>query len=364
MKLTVEKDALVAGLQRTQAVVGGKTTLPVLSNLLFCAEGEQLILTATDLELTVRATIAAKVSKAGMTTLPAKRIVSIVREMSGTLLEIDVGERDIATINCDAAEFRLNGISAEDFPVLPVFEGGHPLVLEAARLKAMLQRVGYAASTDESRRELNGALMSFRANRLTIVATDGKRLALAEHEMDVPKEAEADAILPTKTVNELLRSIPETGNVRIQVSKNQAAFEGDGVTVISKLVEGTFPNYRQVIPSRSEQRVAIERELFANAARRVALVTSDESNSIKLTFAKNRVEITASAPNVGEARETVPLKYTGKEIAISFNPEYLSAPLRVLTSDEIYLELTDELSPAVMKANEPFLYVLMPMRVS
>jgi DNA polymerase-3 subunit beta len=364
MKLKVNREDIAAGLQKVQSAISGRTTLPVLANILFDAREGALWLTATDLELTVRARVNAEVSKAGATTLPARRVSGIFRDLPGAEVEMDMGDRNSVAIRCGGARFRLNGISEEDFPPLPAFEGAKSYVLDQKLLKGMLQRSGYAASTDETRPVLNGVLLSFRDEKATVVATDGRRLALVEQEVEFPKDAEGDLVLPTKTVNELLRVLGDEGSVKIEATAAQVSFDAGASAVFSKLVDGSYPNYRQVIPAQCDVRVSIERELLLNAVRRVALLTSDQSNSVKLTFSKNRLEISASTPEVGEASETLPVKYTGKEINVSFNPEFLVDPLKNLVSDEVHFELTDDVSPGVLKTDEPFLYVLMPMRMS
>ena len=364
MKIKVEKEALLNGLQKVQAVVAPRTSLPVLQNILFKADAGQLWLTTTDLDLSVRACVDAEVGKAGETTLPAKRIFSIMREASGNEVEIETDDRQIATIRAGAATFKLNGIAADDFPPVPAFEGARSYAIDQGVFKAMLQRTGYAASTDESRQVLNGALLSFKEGRLTIVATDGRRLALIEQEVEFPKEAEADMVLPSKTIAEMIRTLDGEGAMKIHATANQVAFECGKVTVVSKLVDGAYPNYRQVIPPQCEQRITLEREQFMGAVRRVALATSEQSNSVKLTFAKNRVEVFAATPDVGEAKETIAVKYAGPEISVSFNPAFLLDPLKSLVADQVYFELNDEISPGVVKTDDPFLYVIMPMRMT
>lgn len=364
MKLKVSKELIIEALQRVQAVVSPRSTLPVLSNILFKAEGEKLWLTATDLELSVRASSAAEIAKAGGTTLPAKRAFSVFREMSGPEIEIETDDHDVTTIRSGSAVFRLNGMSDEEFPPLPEFEAGRSYVIEQKRLKTMLQRTGYAVSTEESRPALNGVLLSFKDDKLTVVATDGRRLALVEQELEFTKESEGDMILPTKTMVELVRSLKDEGTLKIRATKNQIAFESEDAVIMSKLIDHTYPNFRQVIPSECEERIPIERELLLNAVRRVAVLTSEQSNSVKCTFGKNRLEILVTTPEIGEARETVPIKYAGKEIIISFNPEFMMDPLKNLVADEVYIELSNGMSPGMIKSDEPFLYVLMPVHIS
>lgn len=364
MKLKVSKDVILEGLQKIQSVVSIRTTLPILQNILLKAEKDKLWLSATDLEVSVRTAVAADVSKTGATTLPARRIFSIFKELPGTDVELDVDDKDVAVIRSGAAFFKLIGLSEDEFPPLPKFDGGKTYNVEQATFRDMLRSTSYAASRDESRYILNGVLLSFKAGKIAVVATDGRRMALYEQEIEFPKDAEGEMVLPFKTVDELGKTLGSEGPLKIQATANQVAFEFDNMLVVSKLVEGTYPNFRQVIPAQCEERVTIEREALLTALRRVSLIASDKSNSVKLTFAKNRLEITANSPEVGEARETLDVKYTGKQLSVAFNPEFLMDPLRNLAKDEVFIELTDDLSPGVVKADVPFLYVLMPMRTS
>ena len=179
-----------------------------------------------------------------------------------------------------------------------------------------------------------------------------------------PRSHEADIIVPTKAVTELQRLLTDDGEVKVSVGSGQIAFDLNNTLLVSKLIEGNYPNYKQVIPSEAKERVTLERETFLNSLRRVSLLASDKSNSIKLNFSKNNIEITANTPEVGEAKESLPVAYKGRDFSIAFNPEFLMAPLRNLTEDEVFLDLIDEMSPGVLKIQTPFLYVLMPMRVS
>ncbi len=364
MKIVIGKDAVLSGLQMVHGVVNIRPTVPVLSNVLLQAEDDKLWMTTTDLEVSVRCLVEAKVVKAGGTTLPARRLLGIVRELPVDNIEMDVDDKNSAAISCGSAFFKILGLPQDDFPAIAGYQGGSTFTLEQKVLKDMLQKTYYAASTDETRFILNGTLLSFKGNKLTVVATDGRRLALAEQELEFPKETEADAIVPTKAVNEILRMLKDEGTVKVHITKNQAGFEVDQVVLTTKLIEGTYPNFRQVIPAQCEHRIAVEREGFLTALRRVALLTSEKSSSVRLTFGKNKLKISASSPDVGEAHETVAIKYTGKEMAVAFNPEYIMEPLKNLVNDEVYVEMTDELSPGVIKSDVPFIYVLMPMRIS
>jgi DNA polymerase-3 subunit beta len=200
-------------------------------------------------------------------------------------------------------------------------------------------------------------------------AATAERLALVDEEMDVSESSQGEFIIPAKTVNELNRLLQDKGEVEIHYAENQASFalkddKGSSVLIVSKLIEGNYPNYRQVIPAETKERVPLAREEFLHALRRAEIMTSEKSNSVKLTFGKNRLEITANSPEVGEAKETLAINYKGPDMAIAFNPKYMIDPLNALPNDEVFIELIDELSPGVLKINGPFLYVVMPMRLS
>ena len=364
MKFKVTKSDLLDGLHVVQNVVSVRSTLPILSNVLISGEDGRLWLTTTDMEVSVRCGIQADIVEEGTTTMPVRRLSSIVRELPDAAIEISVDDSDVATLDCGSSFFKIVGLSAEEFPVVSSPEDKFCYQLDQGTFSEMLQRTAYAASTDETRYVLNGVLLSFKEAKLTMVATDGRRLALIENEVDFPDEAASEMILPSKAVQELIHVLGDEGELRIYSKENQIIFEFGNVFVASKLIDGTYPNYKQVIPSQCEERITIEREALWTALRRVSLLTNEKSSATKLTFGDNKLVILTNTPDVGEARETVPVKYAGKEISIAFNPEYMMDPLRTLTSDEVYFELTDELSPGVMKSDVPFLYVLMPMRVS
>ena len=364
MKFTVNRDAVLDGIAKVQSIVNTKSTLPILSNIHFEATKGKLQLTATDLEVTVRTELDADVAKKGETTLPAKRIYSVFRELPSHDIEIEIDEKHAASIKCGTSFFKIHGIDPKDYPPLPELDTSHSYSIDQQIFKEMLRKTIYASSTDETRFILNGALMTFKDGKLSVVATDGRRLAMVEQAVDFPASAEKDYVVPAKTIAELIRNLGENEPIKIRAAENQIAFEFENMLVISKLIDGNFPNYRQVIPTQCEERVTIEREGLMQSVRRAALVTSEQSNSIKLCFEKNRLEIVTETPEVGEAREKIPIKYSGADVAISFNPEYLIDALKVLDTDEIFFEISDELSPGVIKADHPFLYVIMPLRTA
>ncbi len=364
MKFHLSKEKLLEGLQQVQSVVSTRTTLPILSNVLLQTDGSGIHMTTTDLDVGVRCKVDAEIQEAGATTLPARRLFTIIRELPSNDVQFESDGKNVASIHSGQSFFKILGLPEEEFPPLPKFEGAKTYSLKQAELKDALKKTSYAISTDETRYVLNGILCSFKDGKLALVATDGRRLAMVDIAVEIAAGQEASVIIPAKAVNELQRLLKDEGDIEIRLGENQVAFELNGTLLVSKLIEGNYPNYRQVIPNETKERIEMERETFLNAVRRVSLLTSEKSNSIKLIFTKNNIDIAANSPEIGEAKESLPVKYNGKDFTIAFNPEFLMAPLRNLTDDTVFLDLIDEMSPGVVKINTSFLYVLMPMRIS
>ncbi len=364
MKFAVTKEALLDGLQRIQNVVSTRSTLPVLTNALLETTKTGLRLTTTDLEVAVRCEILAQVEKAGATTLPARRLSAIVRELPASEITSKPTQRTSRRCGAARAFLRFSVSRRRSSRRFLPSRMRRFIPSRQSELKDGLRRTSYAISVDETRYVLNGILFSFKENKLTLVATDGRRLALFDSDLEFPHSHERDFIVPTKAVTELQRLLGEEGEMQISVGENLVSFELNGSQLVSKLVEGNYPNYRQVIPGEAKERVTIEREALLNTVRRVSLLSNDKTSSVRLNFSRNNLDITANTPEVGEAREALAVVYRGRDLSIAFNPEFLMDPLRNLANDEIHLELIDEMSPGVIKINTPFLYVLMPMRVS
>ncbi|HVU07305.1 MAG TPA: DNA polymerase III subunit beta [Verrucomicrobiae bacterium] len=369
MNFTIAKDQIITGLQAVQNVVSTRTTLPILSNVLIRAADGKVEFTATDLDVTVACSVEAKVSKSGATTVPVKKLFGIVRELNGSEIDLETDDKNVTAIRSGPSFYKIHGLGADEFPPLPKFKDDKKVSLPQETVKTMLKKTSFAVSTDESRYVLNGIFFSLKDNKITLVATDGRRLALVDEEVDIAEKSSGEFIVPAKAVNELNRLLVEKGDVEIKFTDNQASFslkddKGFSVLLITKLIEGNYPNYKQVIPAEAKERIALVREEFLQALRRAEIMTSDKANSVKLAFGKNNLAITANTPEIGEARETLAVNYKGKELAIAFNPRYLIEALAALTEDEVFFELIDELSPGVLKINGPFLYVVMPMRLS
>ncbi len=372
MKANLNKEEVLEALQKVQNVVGSKTTLPILLNTLVEASAELggLRFTSTDMDLSVRAVVPCRVDEDGKAALPAKRLFSIFRELPGSEIRFEIEDSRKATIVAGKARFVLMGMNPDEFPEFPKVEDDVEIVLPQKQLGEMLHKTSYASSTDETRQALNGILFKLVDGQMTLAATDGRRLALIHAPLEEVGDKTFEVIIPTKAIREIERMLDGKGDVRLGIASNQASFGflpsegGEPHTVlVTRLIDGTFPNYDQVIPSSSRVKALIPREAFLEAVRRISLLVSDKASSIRLAFRKDSLEISANTPEVGEAEETLEVEYGGEDLDVGFNPTYLMDPLRNLDCDTVSLELTDALSPGVIRSPEPFLYVLMPMRL-
>jgi len=367
MKFKVVRSKFLDGLKSVQNIVAGKGSLPILQNVMIKSTDGGIQLTTTDLDISIKAEVACEeVGEAGGTTLPVKLLFTSITKAAEGVIEIDVDAQERATIKAGSARFKLQGMPAGEFPQLPVEEESFVYRLQQASIREMLRKTSYAASQDDTRRTLKGVLMSFGDMKLTMVATDGRRLALVESEVELPKEAEKDIVLPSKAVAELQRSLTSEGEVEIMVQKSQICFRLDGMQIYSKLMEDAYPNYRQVIPRECAEHISIDRQMLLDALDRASVMTMDEAHSTKLIFESNRLTVTSAANDIGEAKDEVPIKYVGEKIEIMFNPNYVMDPLKAIDEDEVRIDLNDGHSPAVItsQSEKPFLYVLMPLRIS
>jgi DNA polymerase III, beta subunit len=257
MNLTIAKEQIINGLQAVQNVVSTRTTLPILSNVLLRAEGDKLELTATDLDVTVSSSVEAKVKKPGASTVPVKRLFGIIRELANSEIDLEVDDKHVCSVRSGASFYKINGLSADEFPPLAKFKEEKKVVLPQETVGGMMKKTSFAISTDESRYVLNGIFISLKDHKMTMVATDGRRLALVDEEVDVSEKSQGEFIIPAKAVNELNRLLQDKGELEIRYTENQASFtlkddKGSGVLIVSKLIEGNYPNYRQVIPKKSK----------------------------------------------------------------------------------------------------------------
>ena len=376
MEFKINKDHFSNGLQQVLNVVGTRSAMAILGNVLIEASTDHISLTTTNLDIGIRCRITADVSTEGSITLPVRKLATIVKELPQQEVFFELSSNNQAKITSGGSIFKVMGIGTDEFPPLPSFENQHVFKLEQNDLANMLKSVSFAQSSDENRYILNGVYFNFSDENLTLVATDGRRLALTSYELESDSSDTGNLILPAKTVSEIERLVGKGESVKIAFNDRQVAFEIaiedeegnsgliDHIYLVSKIVEGNFPNYRQVIPKETEHRIKVERELFLECVHRAALVTSEKSNSIKLKISKNLMEIMGSSAEYGESHESMGIAYDGPDVQIAFNPTFLMEPLRALSHDEIFFEFKDELSPGLVKTLNQFLCVIMPLRLN
>lgn len=363
MKFKISKAQFFEGLKSVQNVVASKVSLPVLSNVLLEANGKELVMTTTDLDISIRAVCPCEVEMAGSTTTPVKLLFNAIAKVVDGEVEFETDAKERATIVAGNAKFTFTGLPATDFPKIPKDDDAFEYKIQQSTFKDMLRKVVYAASQDDTHRTLRSILLSFKEQKLTMVATDGRRLSLVEQEVEFPADAERDIVLPVRTATEIQRSLNGDTELSLMVQKSQICFKIDNLMIYSKLIDEVYPNYRQVIPQDTREHISVDRQLLLDALERASVLTVDEARSTRLIFSSGKLTVTSAASDIGEAKDEVPIKYAGEKIEILFNPSYVIDCLKAIDDDEVIVNLTDGHSPAVIKCSIPFLYILMPLRV-
>jgi DNA polymerase-3 subunit beta len=367
MKLCIDRDELLRGLGRLQAIVERRGTLPILANALIRAEDDGVTLAATDLEVGVLARHPARVEAPGAVTLGAKKLFEIVRELEDPEVSLRVEDGSRVLVQSGAARFSLLSISPEEYPTIPTAEAVDFVELEAGLLAEMIDRTLYATSTDETRYNLNGVFMESEDERICFVATDGHRLARVARPLRGPAAFLASGIIvPRKGVAEIRKLCDETeGRVEVGLGDGFLMLRCPDRLLSCRLIDGEFPNYRQILPKDHVHRLVVSRERLTSAVRRIALVAHERSRGFRFTLHDGQIEIWASNPDLGEARETLPIDYAGERFETGFNARYVLEALGAVASKEVVLELGTELSPALIRpADTPDeIAVIMPMRM-
>ena len=370
MEFSVKKFDLLEELALTQGVVERKTTIPILSNLLCEAKGNRLTITATDLELSIRTSCEAKIKKEGAGTIPAKKLLELVRLLPEEEIRFKLLENHWVQITCDRKNYKLVGMSKDNFPALPSFP--HALVKIPAKLLAgLIAKTTFAISQEESRYTLNGALLVLKPGSITMVATDGHRLAMVETDHKFEGfSSETRVLVPKKAMNEVERLAAEAGNEDVAdfaQDESHLFFQFGGRLLACRKLTGQFPNYEAVLPRDTNRNVVIERDELEDALRRVSQLADQRSHAVKFTVAKEGLEISASSPEYGEAREAIEREFKGEPITIGFNAQYLLDFLAAAPDGPISFELKDEQSAGQLRplADESsrYRYVVMPMRI-
>ena len=365
MIITTSKDDLFQTIQTVQGAVNTKGGLPILANILLEAQNDSLKLTTTNLDIAISREIPVKVEEEGAITLPAKRFSEIIRESnSGQALRIMVKKNLSVVIETGKTVFKLMGTTSTDFPNVPVLEEGEFISIPQPLLSEMIRLTAFAVSRDETRYVLNGILFAFHDKSLRLVATDGRRLAMIEKQFKKPFGITRNIIIPNKTIQELSRNLDEDGEVGLGTRENQLQFKINQTIITSRLIDGEFPNYEQVIPKETKEQIRVNTQQFLSATRRACIFTSQESQSVKIDLTRNRMVISKNTPEIGEFREEIEADYSGDEFSIGFNPNYLIDVLKNISEENIQFGLTDPEKPGMIKSQQDYTYIVLPMQLS
>lgn len=366
MRLTIPQPQFLQTLQTVEHAVNDRSTLPILTNILLETNEQELVLTATDLDIGIQCRFPlAQPIERGAVALPARKLTTIVRELPEDLVVLEAKKNHLATVNCRTSSFRIPGLPAEDFPALPSASQEHHVRIGQGALKTLVTQTAHAMSTEETRFILNGAFWVVQRQELVMVATDGRRLAVAQSPVQQGGKQAFQAVIPSKTVRELGRLLQhaETEDVTIaSLSEHQLAIQFGGVTLITRVVEGQFPQYEKVIPPPSKTTVSCRRDELASAIRRVSLMTSAMSQAVLVELSSGRMVVAKDSPELGSAREELDATYTGEPLTMAFNPEFWLEVLKAMDTDEVMIEVSGPEKPAVIR-QPGFTYVVLPMKL-
>ncbi|HEY0143110.1 MAG TPA: DNA polymerase III subunit beta [Thermoanaerobaculia bacterium] len=376
MELTVGKADLQKELQLCQGVVEKRSTIPILSNVLLKAADGRLQIAATDLDVTILSSTSARVTTPGGVTIEAKRLFDVVRSMPDEDVHIALQENNSVLIESGTAKFRLLGLPAEDYPTLPTVNVGDSYAIPLDELKTMVGKVKFAITHEETRFQLNGALLKVQPNKLEMVATDGHRMALINFPSGIggkgKKGGDLTILIPRKALDEITRlEAGEDGTVRFGVSDNQLFFEAGDRRLLARMIDVNFPNYMEVISRDNDRKVLVDRERLLSTIKRISLVANERTRAVRFDFAPGKLTVSSTNPELGDARETVPIDYAGQPFFVGLNAAYVMDFLSATDTQSVSLDLKDENSQCIGRPSSTaedlpydYLYVVMPMRLA
>jgi DNA polymerase-3 subunit beta len=373
MELTVAKADLQKELQLCQGVVEKRSTIPILSNVLLRAEDGRLQMAATDLDVTILSSCPARITTPGGVTIEAKRLFDIVRSLPDEDVHITLQENNSLLIDSGTAKFRLLGLPAEDYPTLPTVNATESYDIPLEELKTMVGKVKFAITHEETRFQLNGALLKVQPAKIEMVATDGHRMALinfAQGSNGAKKGTDLTILVPRKALEEIMRLEPgEDGTVRFGVSENHLFFEAAERRLLARMIDVNFPNYMEVIARDNDRKVLVDRERLLSTIRRISLVANERTRAVRFDFAPGKLTVSSTNPELGDARETVPIDYAGNPFFVGLTAAYVTDFLSAVDTQQVSLDLKDENSQCIGRPQAQddlpyeYLYVVMPMRL-
>ncbi|MDN3506394.1 MAG: DNA polymerase III subunit beta [Simkaniaceae bacterium] len=364
MKVQLQRQEFTKLIGKIQSIVPTKPSLPILANVLIEAENNQIVISATDLTVSMRVFGVAKVEEPGAITLPARRLFQLAREMTTPDMEIELTSPESAVIRSGTSHFRIQGMPKSEFPALPDLSEGFQLRFKAEKLKEMLTRTSFAAAKDDSRQVLNGILMQKASSLATFVGTDGKRLARNQMEVETDSEEAGSYIVPLKAVDEVVKLLEDKEEeVKLITMPEKLAIEAAGSVLITKLLSGQYPEVSRVIPQKTENTVTLHRDELIALLRQVALFTSEGSNSVRFTFSDGELNLSATSGEIGEGKVSMPVNYSGPKLEIAFNPHYFLDILRHSSDETVLFDISDSYNPGRITDSSKAEFVIMPMRL-
>ena len=363
LRITCAKDGLVQGLSLVARAVSSRTAIQILSGILLEASGDELRLAATDMELSLRVTVPARIEGDGAVVLPGRTLADIARLLPADEVEIEHrASESVVHLGSGSASYTLHTYNAEDFPRLPDLAGTQTFAVDREALLETIGRVARAASRDEARPVLTGVLVQFAGDKLVMAATDSYRLAVKETTL-ASSPPELEAIVPSRALQELSRVAGDADEIAVGVQENQVLFSAGGVWLTTRRIDGQFPNYRQLLPETFEQELTVPRVELLDVVRRAAVMIQ-RATPLQLRFAEGEVTVVARTHEVGESKESMPVAYTGEPLEIGFNAEFLREGLESVEGDDVRVKLISPLRPAVLTdAGGDFTYLVMPIRL-
>ncbi len=368
MRLTISREKLQEGLAAVGATVPSKSTLPVLSNLLVEGTSKGVSLSATDLDIAVQTEVSADVEEKGGITVPAKKLLEIARELPPAPVRLtSLGEQRL-TLDCGRAHFKILGLPKDEFPSLPAVEFDQNWQVSSGVLQDLIGHTAFAVSTEESRPILNSVLWDIKASSMVMVATNAHRLARMEIQSKAPKTTIGQLLIPPKALEQIRRLFPADEQLGIGRGENHLAFRSPFTTVYTRLIEGPYPPYEQVIPRDNDKVAIIDKTAFASALRRMSVIASDQTHRIRLTFNAGILRFSVQTPDLGEAQDEIPIRYTGDPLDIGFNGNYVLEILRYMPTDEVKMafkapERAAIIEPENWKHDGQYLCLVMPLRL-
>jgi DNA polymerase-3 subunit beta len=367
MEIVVKKGDLVKELQLVQGIVERRSSIPILSNVLAEARDGELRISATDLDVSLRCGCAAEVVEAGSITLGAKKLYEIARSLPEAAVRLKVLPDAWAAITSEDVHFKIAGLPREDFPALPEATSKVGIEIPGDILRELIARTAFAITTEDARYYLAGALLLLEPTGVAMIATDGHRLSYARRETPLAVKEAQRVLVPRKAVSELARLLEGEAAAIFHPHENHLVFAVGGRTLASKMIEGQFPAFEKVIAAFGDKTVTLPRDRFATALRRVSLLSAERTRAVRIALQKGRLEMVASAPELGEARESLSVDYAGEKVEIGFNAQYLLDFLQVTSTADVSLELRDGESQGMLRphgeSGADYRYVVMPMRL-